>query len=88
LFTREKIRRLPDAGRPTKIAFMKTIAEIEDAIERLSAPQVAELAAWLEQFQMRRAMQPPAETWLERARGAARPGVATEEVMALTRGEE
>ena len=67
---------------------MNTIAEIENAIERLPAPQVAELAAWLEQFRARRAMQPPAEAWLERARGAARPGVTTEDLLALTRGEE
>lgn len=67
---------------------MNTIAEIESAIERLPAPQVAELAAWLEQFRVRRALQLPAEAWLERARGAARPGVTTEDVMALTRGEE
>lgn len=67
---------------------MNTIAEIESAIERLPAPQVAELAVWLEQFRVRRAMQPPAEAWLEGARGAARPGVTTENVMALMRGEE
>jgi len=30
----------------------------------------------------------PAETWLKQARGAARPGVTTAEVMALTRGNE
>ena len=67
---------------------MNTIAEIESAIEHLPVPQVAELAAWLEQFRVRCAMQPPAEAWLERARGAARSGVTTEDVMALTRGEE
>jgi len=67
---------------------MNTIGEIESAIQRLPAPQVAELAAWLEQFRVRRALQPPAEDWLERARGAARPGVTTAEIMALTRGEE
>ena len=30
---------------------MSTVAEIESAIERLSQPQVAELAAWLEEYQ-------------------------------------
>jgi predicted aspartyl protease len=30
----------------------------------------------------------PVETWLKQARGAARPGVTTAEVMALTRGED
>ena len=67
---------------------MNTLGEIESAIERLPAPQVAELAAWLEQFRERRRMGPSDEAWLERARGAARPGVTTEGVMALTRGEE
>lgn len=67
---------------------MNTIPEIESAIERLPAPQVAELAAWLERLRVRRAMQPPVESWLERARGAARSGVTTADVMAMTRGEE
>lgn len=66
---------------------MNTIAEIESAIERLPAPQVAELAVWLDQFRVRCAIRPPVEDWLERARGAARPGVTTAEVTALTRGE-
>lgn len=67
---------------------MNTIAEIESAIKRLPAPQVAELAAWLEQFRQRGDAQPPAEAWLETARGVARPGVTTEDVLTLTRGEE
>jgi phosphoserine phosphatase len=52
---------------------METITEIEDAIEKLPYPQVEELAAWIEAF---------------RARRAAPPGVTTENIMALTRGEE
>ena len=67
---------------------MNTISEIETAIERLPAPQVAELAVWLEKLQAQRAVQAPTEAWLKRARGAARPGVTTDEVMALTRAEE
>ena len=67
---------------------MKTIAEIENAIECLSGAEVAELAAWMEQFRVRHATEPPVEGWLERARGAARPGITTEGVMGLTRGEE
>ena len=67
---------------------MKTINEIENAIERLCAAEVDELAAWMEQFRARRAMQPRNDSWLERARGVARPGVTTESLMALTRGEE
>jgi len=67
---------------------MNRLAEIESAIERLTAAQVDELATWMEQFRVRRGMQPPGDAWLERARGAAQPGVTTEGVMALTRGEE
>lgn len=67
---------------------MSTIAEIEAAIEKLPAPQVDELADWLEKHRVRRATPPPVETWLAQARGAARPDVTTTEMMALTRGEE
>lgn len=67
---------------------MSTIPEIEAAIENLSGPQVDELASWLENFRVRRATPPPAEAWLKQARGAARPGVTTVEVMALTRSDE
>jgi hypothetical protein len=70
------------------IPVMSTISEIEKAIERLPEPQVAELAAWLEQLRTRRAAQTPCDTWLESARGAARPGVTTQDVLSLTRGEE
>ena len=67
---------------------MSTIAEIEAAIERLPEPQVDELAAWLEKLRVGRAMPLPVESWLARARGTARPGVTTADVMNLTRGEE
>jgi len=67
---------------------MSTIAEIESAIEKLPASQVEELAIWLEARRARRAAPPPAEAWLDRARGAARPGVPTADVMALTRADE
>ena len=61
---------------------------IETAIERLPPAQVDELAIWLETYRARRAASLPAAAWLERARGAARPGMTTAEVMAMTRGEE
>ena len=67
---------------------MSTVAEIETAIERLPAPQVDELALWLEVHRTRRAAPLPADAWLKQARGAARPGVTTADVMALTRGDE
>ena len=67
---------------------MNNITEIEAAIENLPARQVDELAGWLETLRVRRATLPPVESWLQRARGAARPGVTTANVMALTRREE
>ena len=67
---------------------MSTIADIEAAIENLPAPQVEELAGWLETLRLRRETPAPVERWLEDARGAARPEVTTKGVMALTRGEE
>ncbi len=67
---------------------MSSIAEIELAIEKLPALQVDELAGWLESLRVRRSTPPPVETWLQRARGAARPGETTAKVMAMTRGEE
>ncbi len=67
---------------------MNTLIEIEFAIERLTIAEVAELAAWINQYRTRHASQSPDEAWLRRARGAARSGVTTEGVLALTRGEE
>lgn len=67
---------------------MSTIGEIETAIEKLPTPQLDELAIWLEAHRARRAAPLPAEAWLKRARGAARPGVTTADVMVLTRGDE
>ena len=67
---------------------MSSIAEIERAIEKLPAPQVDELAGWLEKYRVSKAARPPIEGWLQRARGAALPGMKTQDVMALTRGEE
>ncbi len=67
---------------------MSSIAEIENAIENLPAPQVDKLAGWLETLRLRRATPPPVESWLQRARGAALPGETTAKVMAATRGEE
>jgi len=67
---------------------MSTITEIEAAIERLPEPELAELAAWLETFRALRTPPPPVERWLNRAVGAAKQGVTTADVMALTRGED
>lgn len=67
---------------------MTTISEIEKAIEHLPLPQVEELARWLEVYRARRGSPTNAESWLAQARGVARSGVTTDEVMSLTRGEE
>jgi len=67
---------------------MSSIAEIENAIEKLPAPQVDELAGWLESLRVKRATPSAVESWLQRARGAALPGTTTAKVMALTRCEE
>ena len=56
--------------------------------QNLPAPQVEELASWLEQLRARRTPTPLFEIWLERARGAAVPGVTKDDVMTLTRGEK
>ncbi len=69
-------------------AFVNTIMEIEAAIEKLQAPQLEELADWLEALRQKRAAHPSVEVWLRNARGAALPDVTTEQIMALTRGEE
>lgn len=67
---------------------MSTITEIENAIEKLPPQQLDELAFWLDEFRKMRATSVSVESWLQRARGAARPGSTTSNVMTLTRGEE
>jgi hypothetical protein len=67
---------------------MNTITEIEHAIEKLAAPQVEELAHWLEGLRAKRATPVAVERWLQQARGAAISGETTDAVMALSRGEE
>ena len=67
---------------------MHSITEIKSAIESLHAPQVDELARWLDALRARRAAPGPVDNWLNRARGAAVQGVTTASVMALTRGDE
>jgi hypothetical protein len=67
---------------------MSSIAEIEAAIEKLPAPQVDELAAWLEARRAHRDQKASVHSWLERARGAALPGITTAGILAATRGEE
>jgi hypothetical protein len=65
---------------------MSSVAEIEKAIEKLPAPQVDELAGWLEEFRLKRSAPSEVESWLQHARGAARKGTTTADVITLTRG--
>jgi hypothetical protein len=67
---------------------MSGIVEIERAIEKLPAPQVEELADWLEALRVKRSTPLTVDGWLQCARGAAISGATTAKVMALTRGEE
>ena len=67
---------------------MRTISEIESAIEKLPASQVEELAIWLAALRAKQRAQPSVDAWLERARGASQPGITTAELMKLTRGDE
>jgi len=67
---------------------MSTLAEIEAAIECLSAKEVEELSVWLRQRGSGAVEGLPVETWLKKARGAAVPGVSTDALQALTRGEQ
>jgi hypothetical protein len=67
---------------------MSKIAEIEAAIEKLPDAEVDQLACWLQTLRQSRTTPAPVENWLLHARGAARSGVKTADVMALTRDKE
>jgi len=66
---------------------MTTLAEIEAAIQKLTAPQVDELAQWLETLRARRLPSTPVDDWLQSARGVAPKDVTTAQVLDSTRGE-
>ncbi|MCB1093451.1 MAG: hypothetical protein KDL87_18075 [Verrucomicrobiae bacterium] len=67
---------------------MSTLAEIEEAIRELPDPDVERLADWLDSLRQARHRAPAIDEWLNEARGAALPGVKTDDVLAQTRGEE
>jgi hypothetical protein len=69
------------------IVDMVNLAEIEAAIQKLPVLEVDELRIWLENHCQKQTPPPSLENWLQRARGAAQPGVKTDDIMALTRGE-
>lgn len=53
-----------NATMPCYIQDMSSMVEIENATEKLPAPEVDELAGWLEALRVRRATPPPVESWL------------------------
>jgi hypothetical protein len=65
-----------------------SLEEIEAEIERLPSNEVEQLARWLDARRSRRATATAVDDWLDRARGAANSGQTTEQIMALTRGDE
>ena len=67
---------------------MNRIAEIEDAIEKLPAAQVEELADWLQIFRLKIATSATVEGWLQKARGVVRTGETTASIMTLSRGDD
>ncbi|HKV41053.1 MAG TPA: transcriptional regulator [Blastocatellia bacterium] len=68
--------------------YTMSIVEIEKAIENLPAPELEELTLWLEAYRARRTAPAQVDAWFNCARGAARAGVTTDELMKLTRGDE
>jgi hypothetical protein len=70
---------------------MSTLAEIEAAIETLPAPQMEELAAWIEQRRLRRESAPstPEPDFLARAKaiwGEKPQGAPLSELVSESRG--
>lgn len=66
---------------------MSTIGEIKAAIETLPHEEVVKLADWLNTLPYPPTT-PPIQAWLQKARGAAIPGLKTDEVMFLSRNDE
>ena len=67
---------------------MSNIEEIEAAIEKLPAGEVAVLAEWFGEFRARQTPVQPVENWLQKARGAAKPETTTDQIMSESRGEQ
>lgn len=71
---------------------MSTLAEIQAAVEELPRAQQEELYAYigtrLESLPRRGLSREEFNEWLKTARGAAIPGITTDQIMAMTRGEE
>ena len=72
---------------------MNTLAEIEAAVDQLPLTQQEELHAFLsarlEARPEKKGLSPEEfEAWLKTAEGVGRSGMTTDEIMAMTRGEE
>ena len=71
---------------------MSTLTEIEAAVDQLPPRQQQELYASLGarlEARPRKSLSPEQlEEWFRTARGAGKPGMTTDEIMAMTRGEE
>ena len=71
---------------------MSTLAEIEAAVELLPPAQQQELYASLGarlEIRPKKGLSPEEfKAWLEKARSIPRSGLTTDEIMAMTRGEE
>lgn len=73
-------------------SLMSTLTEIEAAVEQLPLPEKEELQVFLdsrvEAERKSTAWDEYFQNWLKTARGAGIPGITTDDVMRLTRGEE
>ncbi len=67
---------------------MDELEKIQSAIEKLADEQLEELAKRIDALRVRRATPVRVEQWLKRAVGAAKPGVTTDEILRMTRGED
>jgi len=91
----EPVASLPEGTRvtltpcePPSATSAKPIPSIFDRYQSIIGIAPDELAEWLGAFRQRQATLQPADAWLEQARGPARSGVSTAEIMQLTRGDD
>ncbi len=68
---------------------MDELEKIKPEIEKLREDQLAALRVWLETYRRRPATPPKGvDEWLRRAVGAAIPGLTTDGLLRMTRGED
>ncbi len=66
---------------------MSSRIEIQEAIEQLPQGELLAIADWIDKKVHAERHGSLPQAWLNSARGAAKPGVSTAEIMSLTRGE-